>query len=351
MSRPDPSAPDREARLAAEQWFAARGLPWFADDVRDDVRAALSRPRRRVVVLIGVLAGLAAGLGTAIPSGDASLGVLAGVVALAVPPTAYAARALHADTVARWAAGRTLSSLNLLLPLVTRALPLLLLFVTFLFINTEVWQVASALDDGVLWIAVLLFAAVAVAFLLVRLPEELDQVDDEMTGERLVDACAGTPLAAEAVRCAAAFEDDDLVARAQVTGLAKANLVLVLLISQALQVLLLSLAMYAFFVVFGVVAIQDDVVRAWLGHGPTPFFSGFPALSHELLRVATFLAAFSGLYFTVYAVSDETYRTQFFTSLMKQLRRAVGVRTVYHCLAPDPPVADPGAGSPAAPAD
>ena len=36
----------------------------------------------------------------------------------------------------------------MMFPLVTRALPLLLLFVTFLFINTEVWMVASSLDAG-----------------------------------------------------------------------------------------------------------------------------------------------------------------------------------------------------------
>ena len=42
-----------------------------------------------------------------------------------------------------------------------------------------------------------------------------------------------------------------------------------------------------------------------------------------------FLAAFSGLYFTVYAVTDETYRDQFFTQLKAELDRAMGVRTVY----------------------
>ena len=35
-----------------------------------------------------------------------------------------------------------------LLPMVTRALPLLLLFMTFLFINAEVWQVASRWTAG-----------------------------------------------------------------------------------------------------------------------------------------------------------------------------------------------------------
>ena len=48
------------------------------------------------------------------------------------------------DRSRRWAVGRTFGSLGMLFPLVTRALPLLLLFVTFLFINTEVWMVANS---------------------------------------------------------------------------------------------------------------------------------------------------------------------------------------------------------------
>ena len=45
-----------------------------------------------------------------------------------------------------------------------------------------------------------------------------------------------------------------------------------------------------------------------------------------------FLAGFSGLYFTVYAVTDETYRQQFFTSVTRELERAVAVRAVYRTL-------------------
>ena len=328
----DRPTPDAELRAAAERWFLARGLPYFVEEVRTGVASHLTRARLLAVTATALLCGAALGTGAALWSDDRSVGVLAAIVAAGIPVLGYATRSLHAGTVARWAVGRTFSSLGLLVPLVTKALPLLLLFVTFLFINTEVWQVASSLDDGVLWVAVLLFAIVAVAFLLVRLPEELDQVDDVMSGEQLVQACRNTPLEDEAVRCAAEIEDDVLLARAQVTGLAKQNLVLVLLISQALQVLLLSTAMFVFFVVFGGVAINADVIHSWLGHPRTPFVDWLPALSHELVRVSTFLAAFSGLYFTVYAVSDETYRSQFFGSLMKQLHRAVGVRTVYECL-------------------
>ena len=44
----------------------------------------------------------------------------------------------------RWGAQRGQGQLTGLGPLVARALPLLLLFTTFLFINGEVWQVAGA---------------------------------------------------------------------------------------------------------------------------------------------------------------------------------------------------------------
>ena len=74
---------------------------------------------------------------------------------------------------------------------------------------------------------------------------------------------------------------------------------------------------------------KRQVVGSWLGQKPEA-----TNVTDPLIKVSVFLAAFSGLYFTVYAVSDDNYRKQFFGSLMKQLRRAVGVRTVYRCLEP-----------------
>ena len=46
----------------------------------------------------------------------------------------------------RWGAQRGQGQLTGLGSLVARALPLLLLFTTFLFINGEVWQVAGTLE-------------------------------------------------------------------------------------------------------------------------------------------------------------------------------------------------------------
>jgi len=247
--------------------------------------------------------------------------------------------------------GIALASLGLLVPLVTRALPMLLLFVTFFFINTEVWQVANALTWGVLGGTVLFFGLAAVFFLVARLGEELDVVDDIVSTERVVAGCAGTPLESAARDLAA--RRTDLAVDSQVVGLEKANLVLALVIAQAVQVLLLSVAVSLFFMVFGSVAIEDEVIVSWIGEAPDyPLFDGF--VSVQLAKVSIFLGSFSGLYFTVYAVTDATYRQQFFTEILRELERAVGVRAVYRHLrdVPDEDAAPTvtGGGTPAPPA-
>ena len=52
-------------------------------------------------------------------------------------------------------------------------------------------------------------------------------------------------------------------------------------------------------------------------------------MSLSLVKVSLFLASFSGFYFTVSAVTDDTYRRQFFSVVESQLERAVGMRAVY----------------------
>ena len=187
---------DRAATVrAAERWFERQGLPYFVPEHAREVRAALDRARFVPVVAGAVLVGTATGVATGIASHDASNGVLVGALTLGLVVLVYGLASLHLQPIARWATGRTFGSLGWLFPLITRALPLLLLFITFLFINTEVWQVCSALDRGLLWLTVMLFAAVAVVFLLVRLPEEVRQVSAEAEGDRLVRICERTPVA------------------------------------------------------------------------------------------------------------------------------------------------------------
>ncbi|GAB3783135.1 hypothetical protein [Nocardioides ungokensis] len=312
---------------ATEEWFLHHGLSYFVPEQRHAAREAL-RPRRLVPILLlvalaaagaaGALAWLADQLAVG-PAVLVSLSLAAAVL--------YALTALKAGPIVRWALAQTFGSLRTLLPMTTRALPLLLLFITFLFISTEVWQVFTNLGFGQLWLTVLLFVFIGVGFLLVRLPEEVDRTDDDVTDAMLLNACRGTPLAEDAERLVADPEADP-AAYAEVTGYERWNLVIVLMIVQSVQVLLVSLSVFVFLMLFGSLIMTEPVMQAWLGHNAhhLPRLQG---VSRELLQVATFLSAFSGLYLTVSTVTDETYREQFFGSVLRELERAVGVRAVY----------------------
>jgi hypothetical protein len=311
-----------EALAATDTWFLQHGLSYFVPERRADVRNALRL--RRTVPLVVVVALVAAGAGAAIAwvSGEfsAAPAILVALGGLAL--VWYALTALHARQIVGWGLARTFSSLRSVLPMTTRALPLLLLAITFLFINTEVWQVGSNLTVGSLWLVVVLFAVLAIGFLLVRLPEEVDRVDDAVDDDFLLRACRGTPLEEP---CRELVDDPaaDPASHAEVTGYERWNLVLVLMVVQTVQVLLLSLSVFAFLMLFGGLIMTDPVLSAWsAGRDPINRSQG-------LVQVSVFLAAFSGLYLMVSTVTDEAYREQFFGGVLHEMERAVGVRAVY----------------------
>ena len=66
----------------------------------------------------------------------------------------------------------------------------------------------------------------------------------------------------------------------------------------------------------------DDVYSFGLGdHTVT--------ITLELLKVSGFLAMFSGFYFAVYAVTDATFREEFYVDVVSPVRKAFAVRAVY----------------------
>lgn len=320
----DPVAVVRDA----EEWFASHGLPWFVDGVDARV-AALLKPSRIVpLLLVAGVAGLVAGSVSGGAADDSATGVLVGAGAAVVVLLLYVGGPLRVGTMARWAARRVVSEIGLLVPLLTRALPLLLLFMTFLFINTEVWQVASNMERTTVWGTVWVFTGIGVAFLVTRLPEEVRRVEAMVVEDGVERACEGTPVGAAAAHVVPE------AAHVPLTRAQRANLVLVLLVAQALQVLLLAVLVLAFFLAFGALAISEKVLYAWTSQDPevlrvAGLALGSHPVSNQLFQVALFLSAFAGLYFTVYAVSDATYREQFFAELDTELERAVGVRAVY----------------------
>ncbi|WP_203231293.1 hypothetical protein [Nocardioides caldifontis] len=312
---------------ATEVWFVRHGLPYFVPSERAAARRALE-PRRLLPHAAGWgLAAVVLGVLLAWAAESVALGPALWLTVGILFVLGYGVTALRARPIVTWAVGRTLGQLRRLLPMVSRALPLLLIFVTFLFINAEVWQVAAHLDGGVLWLTVLLFTAIGLGFFLTRLPEEVDRVDDELDDARVLEVSTGTPIEHEARRLAAEHPgalSADVVPR----RFERANLLAALLISQAVQVLLLAATVFVFFVLFGALTMTHDVQQAWTAED-VDALSWLPTVTPELIQVSVFLGAFSGLYFTVSLITDDAYRGQFYVGFLRELERAAGVRAAY----------------------
>jgi hypothetical protein len=235
--------------------------------------------------------------------GRSALGTMAANLALL--GVIYAVLGYGLVSIVRWTIRRLLSQLQASLVLMARAVPLLMIFALLTFMSTEMWQIFSTVSDGDLAAIALLLVGLGTGFLLARLPREVRALEAEVGTER-------APLRTKQRR----------------------NVALVLFTSQAVQVLIVSLMVAAFFVIFGVIAVNHDVREIWIGTGGDELFHvtvlgeryGFTA---ELFKVAGGLAAFTGLYFAIAMLTDSTYRDEFLEEITAELRSVFRVRDEY----------------------
>jgi hypothetical protein len=271
-------------------------------------------------------------VGPALPSavlgqwGDAAQTVVEGLVVLAA---IYLLTSYAVPSLVVWAARRSAAQVRSLAGLVARALPLLLLFTTFLFINTEVWQVAGTLG-GVAYVATLsIFFVLGAVFVLSRVPALMHGVNRFDGWDEVRDLVTGTPAQRLAPELHGALPDTRLTRRQ------RANLALVAIFSQALQITVVALLLTSFFTLFGFLAISQQTTDLWIAPNTADVLASLRlgdrtlVVSEPLLRVAGFLGAFSGMYFTVLLSTDSTYRDEFADDVTPQLREALAVRVAY----------------------
>ncbi|MHB1166725.1 MAG: hypothetical protein ACYC3K_16105 [Candidatus Nanopelagicales bacterium] len=373
--------PDERLRQA-ERWFYRRGLPFLAEDYRSSTavwtRASPSLAVAFVILLLlsaasfddiagaatGVVLVFAVGLVVAamnrrrgrpwraLPE-RVSWPVLAGFVlvpgivafattrawlptletvllALLVLVIAWVLTRYAILALVGWAVRYTFRGVSDLYRLTTRALPLLLLFITFLFLNTEVWQVAGSLQPENLWIVLGLFIAFGIVFILSRVPEEIVLIEATTSRDRVVAACARTPLA-DVVASLDGLDSPVGLGRRQ-----RANIGLVMTVAQLVQVTLFAAVVWAFLVTLGALAVTIDVQVIWMaGAAPVEviwWWGDGIGITRQLMRVSLFLAAFSGFYVTIYTAIDATYREQFYDRIRLDLERTLSVRRAYLAL-------------------
>jgi hypothetical protein len=203
--------------------------------------------------------------------------------------------------------------------LLGRALPPMLFVTLFLFFTGELWQAMDKLKWPRVSLIVLLFAAVTVLAAAARLRDEIGRVEQDLRPEILSAACKGTPLAG--------VEIAEPLAPKRLTGRQLRNLLLMLAIRQLVQAAVVGLALFAFFVLLGLIVVTPEIAAQWIGAPAKE--SMIPGVPSAMLRNATLFAAFGSMYFSVISMSDAEHRRQFFAPVLEKVERTLEVRAVY----------------------
>jgi len=235
-------------------------------------------------------------------------------------------------SIALWAFRFASVQLGAVGTLMGRALPLLMLTVV-VFFTGELWQLAARMTRQRLWQVIGFLALIALLFMVTTIRDEVralreDRAEQSGPGELL----AGTPLAG----CV----DHDPV-RTPLSRGEQVNVVAVMVVSQAIQVVFFTTGVFAFFLALGVIAVPYDVAVLWsaeqtcsVGQPPCAgtWFGVRVPVPQTVVHMSLLVAVLSGLYFTVSTSVDPLYRQRFFDPLIADVAVSLAGRDAYLAL-------------------
>ncbi|MFB6155464.1 MAG: hypothetical protein ABEJ22_06180 [Haloferacaceae archaeon] len=222
--------------------------------------------------------------------------------------------------------------IGLAVRLVGRTFPVLFLAITFLLFNGNAWKSTNTMPL-VRYLALLaFFLCTTLVFLYRGVAAEFETRSSFDSPAEIRELCEDSP----ASQLAATIEVDPSEIP-PLTETERLNVLLLATYGFLGYVSVVTLVMLLFFVVFGLLMIPGEVVNDLLDSPPRPvvtvtLLDAPVTLTRELVRVSGFFAAFSGLYFTVHAVVDQTFRRELDGRITAHVRRALAVRAVYHAL-------------------
>jgi hypothetical protein len=232
-------------------------------------------------------------------------------------------------SIALWAFRFAWVQFGALGTLMSRALPLLMITLLVYF-SGELWQLSARMSRARLWQVIGFLSLVALLFVVTTIRDEVQALrEDRAEQTDPSQLLAGTPLA-------------ELVDQNQVrTPLSKAeqfNVVAVMVVSQAIQVVFFTAGLFAFFLALGVIAIPDDVAVLWsaeetcsVGQPPCAgtWFGVHVPVPQTVVHTSLIVAVLSGLYFTVSTSVDPLYRQRFFEPLIADVAVSLAGRDAY----------------------
>jgi hypothetical protein len=232
-------------------------------------------------------------------------------------------------SIALWAFRFAWVQLGALGTLMSRALPLLMLTVVVYFTG-ELWQLSARTSRERLWQTVGFLSIVAVMFMVSTIRDEVLALREDRAEEKdPAQMLANTPLA---------MDDGHQPARTPLSLGEHVNVVAVMVVSQAIQVVLFTGGLFAFFLVLGIIAIPDDVTVLWAAEESCPvgeppcagtWFGIHIPIPQTVVHTSLFVAVLSGLYFTVSTSVDPLYRQRFFDPLIADVAVSLAGRDAY----------------------
>lgn len=227
-----------------------------------------------------------------------------------------------------WAVRQTRLHALSISEVVIKTLPLLLLTVLFFFFTGETWQLMHNLPNGRFIGSLSVFAIFGSLLLITSIKANTREVTAfESHGELVRHArqlgALGLPETA----------DERLVPEHELPRHVRINVALVLFFSQAVQVFIVFAVVSIVLIGLGVLFVRPATMLAWLGEEPTYLtdVSGsrirFPdTVTSELIKVALFIGAFSGVQFAVQIASGNSSAHQVLRQAVHSVRAALAVR-------------------------
>jgi hypothetical protein len=210
--------------------------------------------------------------------------------------------------------------------LMSRALPLLMLTVLVYFTG----ELSARMSRERLWQTIGFLALVAIVFMVTTIRDEVSALREDRAGRSdAATLLAGTPLA---------ISEGTEPVRTPLSLAEQVNVVAVMVVAQAIQVVLFTVGLFAFFLALGIVSVPDDVAVLWsseqscaVGEPPCPgtWFGIHVPVPQTIVHMSLFVAVLSGLYFTVSTSVDPLYRQRFFDPLIADVAVSLAGRDTY----------------------
>ncbi|CAN5547289.1 integral membrane protein [soil metagenome] len=373
------TTPEASARVAAESWFLAHGLPavlrpgalvrrvWprsapalaaFAVIMANSVLVVLvtgkhtididgspTRTEWFVLLLLLLVLPLAGTVGWAVSrlshrgrnlasvisvvviyagavfggvSAHDPVNVLADTIVIAV---IFSCTATGIGSILSYSARVTVENLTSVGSLFVRALPVVLLTV-LVFFNTYVWLMAALVSRARLWLALAFLFAIAAVFLV---SSTLDRVRPILhpTAKKPEDAASlvGTP-----------FQDmPDRPRRVPLSRAERWNVAFMLALTQIIQVVTVAVVTASIFLVLGLILLSPELLAAWTRNGSSDgdFLGMTIPVPQALIQTSMFLGALTFMYVSARAIGDADQRSKFLDPLVEDLRLTMVARDRY----------------------